>query len=123
MKENKDVYKAAFHNPSQMGGDSRYGYLKRHVLEPILKRFGVDETKWKYYIAYYVEGITAIARTWLLSGCEDEVEDLADLIEGCVLKPQRHGKGLFPRKQAHRFHVEGAREHVEGLDFLYLEAF
>lgn len=57
-----------------MQAKARYEGLKRHILHPILVRFQIPEAHLPYYIAYYVEGITAIVKEWLRKKCSDEVE-------------------------------------------------
>ena len=84
VSEHKDLYRAAFRNPSQMQADLRYSQLKKHILEPVLGRFGVPESRWKYCIAYYVEGVAAIIREWLAADCQDPIEMIAGVIEECV---------------------------------------
>ncbi len=84
ISENKRVYRASFRNPNDMRAHVRYMGLKKYILEPILKRFEVPETQWKYYIAYYIEGIAAIIKEWLNNDCRDTVETIADIIEECV---------------------------------------
>ena len=82
--ENKKVYRASFRNPNDMQANGRYKGLKKYVLEPILKKFGVPETHWRYYIAYYIEGIAAIIKEWLNHDCQDSVKTIAAIIEECV---------------------------------------
>ena len=84
IRDNKKVYRAAFRNPSSMQAHTRYGELKQHILGPILERFEIPATHRPYYMAYYVEGIIAIVKEWLLQDCADEVEMIAGIIESCV---------------------------------------
>lgn len=46
IKDNKQVYRAAFRNPASMQSNVRYGNLKKHVLYPILEnlRFRLNIT-------------------------------------------------------------------------------
>ena len=84
IKDNKKVYRAAFRNSAGMQAHTRYGNLKRYLLEPILDRFSIPAAHRPYYIAYYVEGIIAIVREWLRQDCADGVETIASIIESCV---------------------------------------
>ena len=84
IRDNKKVYRAAFRNPSSMQSHTRYEYLKRQLLVPILEQFGIPASQHSYRIAYYVEGIMAIVREWLRRDCADEVEMMADIIVACV---------------------------------------
>ncbi|MCM1364485.1 MAG: TetR family transcriptional regulator C-terminal domain-containing protein [Faecalibacterium sp.] len=84
IRDNKHVYRASFRNPSEMQVGERYRNLKTYIIEPILKRFGMPETYWQYYIAYYIEGIMAIIKQWLNNNCRDSCEIIATIIEECV---------------------------------------
>ena len=84
IKDNKNVYRAAFRNPDSMQAHVRYGDLKKHILNPILERFEIPPAHRPYYIAYYIEGIIAIIKEWLQQDCADTVEVIADIIEKCV---------------------------------------
>ena len=82
--DNKNVYRAAFCSPNGMQANTRFRYLKEHILTPILSKFEIPESVHKYYIAYYIQGITAIIKVWLNSDCTDAVDTISDLIEQCV---------------------------------------
>lgn len=84
IKDNKRIYRAAFRNPSAMLADARYRDLQKYILLPILTKFGVPVKHQQYYIAYYIEGVTAIIKTWLKQDCADEVDMIAEIIEACV---------------------------------------
>lgn len=92
ISENKNVYRAAFRNPNEMQANTKYEFLKKYVIEPILKRFGVPDVFWKYYTVYYIEGIMAIIKEWLNNDCMDSVETMAAIIEECV-RPSNGAKG------------------------------
>ena len=67
-----------------MQANVKYGYIKKYIVEPILKRFGVPDAYWRYYIAYYIDGTMAIIKEWLETDCRDSVEMIAAVIEECV---------------------------------------
>ena len=67
-----------------MQAHTRYGELKRHILDPVLERFEIPPAHRPYYMAYYMEGIIAIIKEWLRQDCGDEVEMIAHIIESCV---------------------------------------
>ena len=92
ISENKKVYRASFRNPNEMQANARYKNLKKYILEPILKKFGVPEMCWQYYIAYFIEGTMAIIKEWLNHDCQDSVETIAAIIEECV-RPSNGAKG------------------------------
>ena len=84
VSENRDLYRAAFRNPKEMQANVKYGYIKKYIVEPILKRFGVPDAYWRYYIAYYIDGTVAIIKEWLETECRDSVEMIAAVVEECV---------------------------------------
>ena len=84
VNENKDLYRVAFRNPREMQANVKYGYIKKYIIEPILKRFGVPDVYWRYYIAYYIDGTMAIIKEWLETDCQDSIEMIAAVIEECV---------------------------------------
>ena len=89
IKDNKQVYRAAFRNSVSMQSNVRYGNLKKHVLYPILEKFEVPVEYHRYYIAYYIQGIIAIIKEWLSKDCTDDVKMIADIIEKCVRPESR----------------------------------
>lgn len=93
IRENKNIYRATFRNPESMQAGVKYGYLKQYVIRPVFEKFRIPEGVWKYYTAYYIEGIVAVIREWLNGGCKESVETIADVIEACV-RPfdRRNGK-------------------------------
>lgn len=89
IKDNQKVYRAAYRNPVCMQSHVRYRKLQAQIVSPILTRFGIPDEVHKYYCAYYVEGITALIREWLKHDCEEEIDQIADIIENCV-RPQAY---------------------------------
>ncbi len=85
IQENKAVYRATLRNPYAVRADEKYEYLKNRVIEPILMRFDIPKERHRYYIDYYIEGIMAIVKRWLMNDCTDSVEEIAAVIEDCVL--------------------------------------
>ncbi len=92
ISENKNVYRATFRNPNEMQANTKYRFLKKYIIEPILKRFGVPDVFWKYYVVYYIEGVMAIIKEWLNNDCTDSVETIATIIEECV-RPSNGAEG------------------------------
>ncbi len=92
ISENKNVYCAAFRNPNAMQVNTKYRFLKKYIIEPILARFEVPDVFRKYYIVYYIEGVMAIIKEWLNNDCTDSVETIAVIIEECV-RPSNGAEG------------------------------
>lgn len=84
VSEHKDLYRVAFRNPMEMKANLKFDYIKKYIVEPIFQRFHIPEAYWKYYTAYYIEGVAAIVREWLAADCQDSIELIASVIEECV---------------------------------------
>ena len=84
VSQNKDLYRAAFRNPGEMQANTKYKYIKAYIVEPVLSRFGISYSHFKYYTSYYINGIMAIVKEWLNADCADPIETIADIIEACV---------------------------------------
>ena len=82
--DNKKVYRATFCNPYGMQVQTRYRYLKDHIIEPILARFDIPEIFRNYYIVYYMDGVAAIIKEWLNTDCRDSIDSIITVIEECV---------------------------------------
>lgn len=109
--ENKDLYRAAFHRPREMRTDVKYGNIKTYVIEPILKRFNIPDTHWRYYTTYYIHGIIAIVNEWLLEDCQDPIDMIAAVIEDCVLSTDK--KKRISNETDKRPKVQDLKEKVE----------
>ena len=85
IKENRRLFGTAVKNAAVLRLDKAYAGLFRHVLTPILERFGVPEERRGYMLAFYMNGLIAIINEWLKNDCNDSAEYIADIMQGCVL--------------------------------------
>lgn len=88
IKEHRRLFRTATENAAVLGLDSAYERMCRHVLTPILERYGVPEQDRAYLMAFYIHGLMAIITEWLKGGCADPVEHVISVIEGCVMTRQ-----------------------------------
>ncbi len=51
-----------------------------------MERFGVPLDERHYLMAFYLKGITGIIEEWIKGGCEDDIEHITKVIEGCIPK-------------------------------------
>ena len=66
-----------------------YDQMFIHVLNPILDRFSVSEKEKKYLLSFYMNGIMAIIKTWLMGNCEDEIDFIVRMIEERIHRKER----------------------------------
>ena len=60
--------------------DKAYAALYKHVLEPILARFNVEEAERGYVADFYIHGLIAIVTRWIKNGLKEPIEKITDII-------------------------------------------
>lgn len=86
VKNNRQLYQAAMEHPAVFGVDTTYKRMFKHIFDPVMERFGVPLDERHYLMAFYLKGITGIIEEWLKGGCEDDIEHITKVIEGCIPK-------------------------------------
>lgn len=86
IKENRQLYRAAMEHPAVFGVDTTYKRMFKHIFDPVMERFGVPLDERHYLMAFYLKGITGIIEEWIKGGCEDDIEHITKVIEGCIPK-------------------------------------
>ena len=89
IKENQRLFRTSIENAGTLHLNDSYAGLLRHVIMPILDRYGVPEADRSYLIAFYINGLMAIITEWLKNNCTDPIEHIAAVIQLCV---QRRGE-------------------------------
>lgn len=84
IKENQRLFRTGLENAAVLGLDASYAGLLRHVITPILERFGVREQDRPYIMAFYISGLMAIITEWLKGDCADSEEHVMEVIHRCV---------------------------------------
>ena len=85
IREHRRLFRTATENAAVLGLDRTYDQMFRHVLSPILERYGVPEDEHVYRMAFSVQGLMAIITEWLRRDCADPVERIISIMQGCIL--------------------------------------
>lgn len=94
IRENRAVLRAAYSNPEALQTRNTVRNLTRHILCPIMRRFGVPEGDMPYYAAFYLRGLMAIVEEWLRSDCSRSDAEIAELLITCIHPvPPAEGEG------------------------------
>ena len=88
IKEHRRLFRTATENAAVLGLDRAYDRMCRHVLTPILERYGVPEDERAYRMAFSIQGLMAIITEWLRRDCADPVERIISIMQGCILPHQ-----------------------------------
>ena len=84
IKENQRLFRTGIENAATLHLEDSYAGLFRHVIAPILNRYGVPERDRPYLMAFYLHGLMAIISQWLKNDCADPIEYITDMIQRCV---------------------------------------
>lgn len=87
VREHQRLFSTALAKAGTLGLDASYQGLLKHVIAPIMDRFGVAEKDRPYLMAFYMKGLMAIIEQWLADGCGDSIEHVVAMIQACVRTP------------------------------------
>ena len=84
IKENKSVFSTVLLHSVSFGFNEIFQRLYDNIFNPILERYNYPATDRKYAMMFYLNGITAIVTEWLKDGCEKTIEEVSQIIYGCI---------------------------------------
>ncbi len=84
IAENRTTFKVVLAKPEIMQADKIYASLFGDILDQILERYEVPKQNRSYMLSFYIEGMIGIVKHWLLSDCEDTVDEIANIIMGVI---------------------------------------
>ena len=74
IKENQRLFRTGREDAATLRLEDSYAGLFRHVIAPILDRYGVPQQDRPYLMAFYLHGLIAIILEWLKNGCAKPIE-------------------------------------------------
>lgn len=84
VKENQRLFRTALEKAATLRLEDSYTGLFRHVIAPILDRYGIPQQDRRYIMAFYIQGLMAIISEWLRNDCADSIAYVVDMIQRCV---------------------------------------
>ncbi len=88
IKKNKRLFSTYLNKFSILTGQRNNKLLFKNVFDPILERYHVKQSDKPYMMLFYIEGIMAIAKLWVLNDCKESCEQICKLIINCVTHEQ-----------------------------------
>ena len=88
IRDNQRLMSSMIKNHRSLRLDQSAAGLRRHVLDPILDRFGVPEADRAYLLAFYLNGLVAVVNEWVAHDCADPIDHVAALMERCCRQGQ-----------------------------------
>lgn len=84
VQDNCSIYRAMLANGHTLQAQERFEALAKHVIDPVLERFGYPSEQRAFVISFYVHGLSAVVQDWIQSGCETPIDEMARIIKTCV---------------------------------------
>lgn len=84
IKENKIVFSTILTHSDSFGFNEIFKRLYENIFNPILERYNYPIADRQYAMMFYLNGITAIVKEWLKDGCEKTIEEVSQIIYGCI---------------------------------------
>ena len=84
IKENQRLFRTSLENAGTLHLNDSYAGLLRHVIMPILDRYGVPEADRRYLVAFCISGLMAIITEWLKNDCTDSIKHIVAVMQLCV---------------------------------------
>lgn len=84
IKENRIVFSTVLLHSASFRFNEVFQRLYDNIFNPILERYNYPVADRKYAMMFYLNGITAIVTEWLNDGCEKTIEEVSQIIYGCI---------------------------------------
>lgn len=84
VENNKQVFISAFRSSISIKYNQKHHNLNKYIINPILDKFKVNEIQKPYLMSFYLNGIMAIIKTWVLNNCDDDIDTIMEIILNCV---------------------------------------
>lgn len=84
IREHRRVFRATVEQASVLRMEDAYRDLNRHVLTPILERYGVAPGDREYMMTFFISGLMAIINEWLKGDCADDIGHIISVMQRCI---------------------------------------
>ncbi len=82
--ENRKLFMTCLKKYSVLQMNKNYEYIYDYVVTPVFERHKIAKENREYIFRFYIEGIMAIIKQWIINGCSRSIEDISNLIVSCV---------------------------------------
>lgn len=84
VQDNRPFYRAMLANGHTLQAQERFDALAKHIIDPVLERFGYPSEQRAFVTSFYVHGLFAVVQDWIRSGCETPIDEMVRIIKTCV---------------------------------------
>lgn len=89
IKEHQRIFLTAMKRSHALRLDDTYDRMFTHVFNPIMDRFSVSDKEKKYLLSFYMNGILAVIKTWILGNCDDDIDFMVKIISERIHPKER----------------------------------
>ena len=87
VEENRRLFGLMYEKCDVMGVEKMYAKWFGEIFGPILTKFGVPQREQSYMMIYYLKGLMGLITEWIREDCAISKEELAGIIQKCIVKP------------------------------------
>ena len=91
IKDNKSVFSTVLLHSVSFGFNGIFQNLYENIFNPILDRYNYPIADRQYAMMFYLNGITAIVKEWLKDDCKKTIEEVSQIIYGCIFGRENNG--------------------------------
>ena len=108
VRDHKEIFATILTHYKTLNFDDVHRQMFEHIYHPVLDRFGCPEENRNYVMMYYLNGIMAVISEWLKEDCSKPIEDIIEIITGCVL-----GFNINSDRGFHNIKITGEKHNGE----------
>lgn len=80
IKDHQRVFFTAMSKKHVFQLNDTYERMFKHILSPIMDKFGIKEEEKKYFAIFYMNGILGVIQVWVNNGCKEDIDYIVDII-------------------------------------------
>ena len=103
VKENQRLFRTALEKAATLRLEDSYTGLFRHVIAPILDRYGIPQQDRRYIMAFYIQGLMAIVSEWRRNDCAVDVAPPFQEIPQIIDDPRKSEHDIHPAQSGIQF--------------------
>ena len=85
VRDHKEVFATTLTHYKTLNFEDVHRRMFENIYNPVLDRFGIPNKNRHYVMMYYLNGIMAVITEWIKEDCNKPIEDIIEIITGCIL--------------------------------------
>ena len=85
VRDHKEIFATILMHYKTLNFDDVHRQMFEYIYHPVLDRFGIPDKNRHFVMMYYLNGIMAVISEWIKEDCISPIEDIIEIITGCIL--------------------------------------